>query len=195
MRHATMIQKSAAVSMASILQLVSRPGRQVEVRVRDEVQVEDVRNHDIVYIGPLVRLGPLAGHYQVRSRYRFDVPTAAVKDLVTEKSFLPEGELGAQHLDYALAARFTGPTGNHILIFTSGGRNAGLLQVVRTLTSEKGLAELETRLTAGSGAVPESFEALLSVTGFRQTDLGAEFIEVHALPASQPSRQARAETP
>jgi hypothetical protein len=195
LRYVTMIQKSAAVSMASILQLVSRPGRSVEVRVRDEVQVEDIRNNDIVYIGPLVRLGPLAGHYQMRSRYRFDASTSAVKDLVTEKSFLPEGELGAEHLDYALAARFEGPTGNHILIFTSGGRNAGLLQIVRTLTSPKGLAELEKRLSASSGAVPESFEALMSVTGFRQTDLGAEFIEVHALPASQAERQARAETP
>jgi len=167
----------------------------VEVRVRDEVQVEDIRNYDIVYIGPLVRLGPLAGHYQMRSRYRFDAPTTAVKDVVTEKSFLPEGELGAQHLDYALAARFDGPTGNHILIFTSGGRNAGLLQIVRTLTSEKGLAELEKRLATPSGAMPESFEALMSVTGFRQTDLSANFIAVHALPASRPERQARAETP
>jgi hypothetical protein len=195
LRYVTMIQKSAAVGMASILQLVSKPGRSVEVRVRDEVQVEDIRNNDIIYIGPLVRLGPLAGHYQVRSRYRFDAPTAAVKDLVTDKSFLPEGELGSQHLDYALAARFDGPTGNHILIFTSGGRNAGLLQIVRTLTSTEGLAELEKRLAAKSGEMPDSFEALMSVTGFKQTDLGAEFVAVHALPASHAERQARAETP
>jgi hypothetical protein len=195
LRYVTMIQKSAAVSMASVLQLVSRPGRRVEVRVRDEVQVEDIRNYDIVYIGPLVRLGPLAGHYQVRSRYRFDAPTTAVKDVVTDKSFLPEGELGAQHLDYALAARFDGPTGNHILIFTSGGRNAGLLQIVRTLTSAEGIARLEKRLATPAGAMPESFEALMSVTGFRQTDLSADFVEVHALPRSQPKRQARAETP
>lgn len=194
-RYVTMIQKSAAVGMASVLQLVSRPGRRVEVRVRDEVQVEDVRNNDIVYIGPLVRLGPLAGHYQAQSRYRFEASTAAVKDLVSEKSFLPEGELGGEHLDYALAARFEGPTGNHILIFTSGGRNAGLLQIVRTLTSPAGLAELEKRLSAASGATPESFEALMSVTGFRQTDLDAQFIDVHALPSSRAERQARAETP
>jgi hypothetical protein len=179
-----------------VLQLVSRPNRRVEVRVRDEVQVEDIRNNDIIYIGPLVRLGPLAGHYQVRSRYRFDAPSAALHDVVADKSFLPEGELGAEHMDYALAARFDGPTGNHILIFTSGGRNAGLLQVVRTLTSPAGLEQLEKRLRSESGAMPESFEALMSVTGFRQTDLDAEFIDVHALlPASQSERQARADPP
>jgi hypothetical protein len=194
-RYVTMIQKSAAVGMASILGIVNRPGRRVEVRVRDEVQVEDIRNNDIIYIGPLVRLGPLAGHYQTRSRYRYDPATAGVTDLVTEKSFLPEGELGGEHKDYALAARFEGPTGNHILIFTSGGRNAGLLQIVRTLTSADGLREFEKRLNTSSGGTPQSFEALLSVTGFKQTDLAAEFIDVHALPTSHSERQALAETP
>jgi hypothetical protein len=70
------------------------------------------------------------------------------------------------------------------MIFTSGGRNAGLLQIVRTLTSPDGLQEFERRLRAKSGDMPQSFEALLSVTGFKQTDLGSEFIDVHALPAA-----------
>jgi len=191
-RYVTMVQKSAAVGMASILQIVSRPGRRVEVRVRDEVQVDDIRNYDIIYIGPLVRLGPLAGYYQVRSRYRFDAAHASVTDLVSENVFMPEGELGAEHKDYALAAKFAGPTGNHIMIFTSGGRNAGLLQIVRTLTSPRGLAEFESRLRTKSGGLPQSFEALLSVTGFRQTDLDAEFIDVHALPEHGSARRAAA---
>jgi hypothetical protein len=165
----------------------------VDVRVRDEVQVEDVRNNDIFYIGPLVRLGPLAGHYQMRSRYRYDTATSGVTDLVTQKVFLPEGELGGQHKDYALAARFEGPTGNHIMIFTSGGRNAGLLQIVRTLTSPDGLQEFERRLRAKSGDMPQSFEALLSVTGFKQTDLGSEFIDVHALPAASHAQAGAAQ--
>jgi hypothetical protein len=193
LRYVTMIQKSAAVGMASVLQVVSKPGRRVDVRVRDEVQVEDIRNNDIIYIGPLVRLGPLAGHYQMRSRYRYDAVTSGVTDLVSEKAFLPEGELGGQHKDYALAARFEGPTGNHIMIFTSGGRNAGLLQIVRTLTSPAGIQEFENRLRAKSGEVPKSFEALLSVTGFKQTDLSAEFIDVHALPTASHAQAAAAQ--
>jgi len=190
LRYATMIQKSAAVGMASILQIVSRPGRRVEVRVLNELQAEDIRNYDIIYIGPLVRLGPLAGHYQLRSRYRFDPGKASVTDLMTQSVFLPEGELGAEHKDYALAAKFQGPTGNHILIFTSGGRNAGLLQIVRTLTSPAGLAQFDARLDSVPGGEPRFFEALLSVTGFRQADLAAEVIDVHALPFSPPARQA-----
>lgn len=192
LRYATMIQKSAAVGMASILQIVSRPGRHVEVRVPDEVQAEDIRNYDIIYLGPLVRLGSLAGHYQLRSRYRFNPGQASVTDLMTQSVFLPEGELGAEHKDYALAAKFQGPTGNHILIFTSGGRNAGLLQIVRTLTSPAGLAQFDARLRSMPGGEPRFFEALLSVTGFRQSDLAAEVIEVHTLPFSPTARQASA---
>jgi hypothetical protein len=190
LRYATMIQKSAAIGMASILQIVSRPGRRVEVRVPDEVQAEDVRNYDIIYLGPLVRLGTLAGHYQLRSRYRFNPGQASVTDLMTQNVFLPEGELGAQHKDYALAAKFQGPTGNHILIFTSGGRNAGLLQIVRTLTSPAGLEQFDARLRSMPGGEPRFFEALLSVTGFRQADLAAEVVDVHTLPFSPAARQA-----
>ena len=56
------------------------------------------------------------------------------------KVYSPEGTLAGQRLDYALFAKFPGPAGNHIMIFTSGLRNAGLLENVRTLTSPEGLA-------------------------------------------------------
>jgi hypothetical protein len=85
-------------------------------------------------------------------------------------------------LDYALAAKFLGPNGNHIMVFTSGVRNAGLLQVVRTATSSDGLDRLERSLLATPGALPDSFEALLTVAGFRQTDLSADIVEVNPLP-------------
>lgn len=187
-RYVTMIQKSAALGMASILRIVDGPGRRVTVTVRDELQADEIRNNDIIYLGPMVRLGPLAGYYQLGSRYRYNAATASLTDTVTRKVFLPQGTLGSQHTDYALAAKFSGPTGNHILIFTSGARNAGLLQILRTLTSPEGLTRFEARSRTQSGAVPRSFEALLTVTGYKQTDLVTEFIDINALPASR-SRQ------
>jgi hypothetical protein len=181
-RYTSMVQKSTTIGMASVLRLVSRPGRQVEVRARDDLQVDDLQKYDIVYIGPLSRLGPLAGHYELQSRYRYEQETAGIRDIVTGKSFVPEGENTAKHTEYALAARFIGPGGNRIVILTPGSRNSGMLLTVRTLTSTKGLEELEKRLLAFPGPLPESFEALLSVTSFGQTDLAAEVLDVHALP-------------
>jgi hypothetical protein len=185
-----MIQKSAAVGMAAILRIVDQPGRRVDVTVRDELQGDEIRNNDVIYLGPLVRLGPLAGYYQMRSRYQYNNEGSTLTDVVTQKVFAPEGALGNQHMDYALAAKFTGPTGNHIMILTSGARNAGLLQIVRTLTSPAGLDSFEAASRARSGTVPPAFEALMTVTGFKQTDLAAEVIEVNALPATQPQRRA-----
>jgi hypothetical protein len=192
-RYVTMLQKSVAIGMASILPILDRPGRRIEVVARDDVTVDAIRENDIVYLGPLVRLGPLASHYELRSRYRYDTKASSITDLSTGKSYLPEGTLGSKHVDYALAAKFVGPTGNHILIFTSGGRNAGMLQIVRTLTTPESLAAVEQQIRAESTDAAGSFEALLTVTGDRQTDLAAEVVEVHALPAK--SARAQVATP
>jgi hypothetical protein len=191
-RYVTMIQKTVAVGMASILRIVDRPGRRVEVAARDDVPVDEIRNNDIVYLGPLVRLGPLTGHYETRSRYRYNAEGATITDLASGKVFQPEGVLSGQHLDYALAAKFLGPTGNHILIFTSGARNAGLLQIVRTLTTPQGLASVEQRLRNEGPSTKDSFEALLTVTGFKQTDIAADIVALHPLPAVTPHFQKTA---
>jgi hypothetical protein len=180
-RYVTMIQKSAAVGMAAILPIVTRPGRTIEVVVRDDFTGDGIRDKDIIYIGPLVRLGPLAGYYQARSRYRYNAEGSTITDVVTNKVYAPEGSLGGTRLDYALAAKFNGPAGNHIMIFTAGARNAGLLQIVRTLTSPEGLAELEKKLHARSSQPPDEFEALLTVSGFKTTDLAASIVDVNPL--------------
>jgi hypothetical protein len=193
-RYVTMIQKSAAVGMAAILPIVTRPGRNIEVVVRDDFTGDGIRDKDIIYIGPLVRLGPLASYYQSRSRYRYSTEGSTITDVVTSKVYAPEGTLGGARLDYALASKFNGPAGNHIMIFTAGGRNAGLLQIVRTLTSPEGLAEFEKKLHARSSKVPDEFEALLTVTGFKTTDLAASIVDVNPLAAAS-MRTAKSLTP
>jgi hypothetical protein len=182
-RYVSMVQKSAAIGMAAILQIVDRPGRHIQVTVRDELQTEQILNNDIIYVGPLTGLGPLFGYYQSRSRYRYNASDSTLTDIDAHKAFSPRGVLSAERLDYALAAKFLGPNGNYIMVFTAGVRNAGALQVVRTVTSPEGLTRLESKLQARAGTLPDSFEALLTVAGFRQTDLSADIIEVNPLPA------------
>jgi hypothetical protein len=195
-RYVSMIQKSAAIGMSAVLRIVDTPGRRVEVEVRDDLQADDIRRNDIIYVGPIVGLGPLAGYYQLRSRYRFDSAGPRLIDLNTQKVFTPEGSLAGQRMDYALVAKFPGPAGNHIMIFTSGLSNAGLLQNVRTLTSPEGLASLAAKVRAKTGgALPDSFEALITVTGFRQTDLATEIVEVSALPVVRRQQHTDASPP
>jgi hypothetical protein len=187
-RYVTMIQKSAAIGMTSILPVVNVPGRDIDVTVADDMREDAIRTNDVVYIGPLARIGPLAGYYQPRSRYRYNGADSTIRDTATGRVFAPSGELGSQHTDYALAAKFIGPAGNHVIIFTSGVRNAGLLQIVRTLTSAEGLAAIDSKLRGASSQTPEEFEVLMTVTGFKTTNVNADVVEVHALPP--PGRSA-----
>lgn len=182
LRYSTMLQRSAVLGMVSVLQIVGRPGRQVEVRMRDELQAADIRKYDIIYIGPISRLGALGGGYQFQSRYRFDAPRSIVKDVINGQEYASEGSLGDHHKEYALAARFPGPEGNTLMIITSGGRNAGLLEVTRMLTSSAGLRRVDQQLAKIPKGKTSGFEALLTVNGFKQTDLSADVLEIHALP-------------
>jgi hypothetical protein len=182
-RYVTMVQKTVAVGMASVMRIIDRPGRRIEVVAQDDVSADAIRNNDVIYLGPLVRLGALGSHYALQSRYRFNSEAQMITDLATGKSFMPEGSLSDQHVDYALAARFLGPTGNHIVILTAGARNAGVLQIVRMVTSAEGVAKIDERLRADHHENAASFEALLTVTGFKQTDLMADLVNVTPMPA------------
>jgi hypothetical protein len=189
-RYVTMLQKTVAVGMASVLRIIDRPGRRIEVVVQDDVSGDDIRNNDVIYLGPLVRLGPLGSHYALQSRYRYSSEGSSITDVATGKTYMPEGSLSAEHVDYALAAKFLGPTGNHVMIFTAGARNAGVLQIVRTVTSPEGVANIEKHLQPSHAA--GSFEALLTVTGFKQTDLAAEIVNVTPMPAATARVQSTA---
>ncbi|MEO6186837.1 MAG: hypothetical protein ABIP38_01440 [Steroidobacteraceae bacterium] len=184
LRYSTMLQKSTAISMVEILQILGNRGRQVEVRLRDELRAEDLHRYDIVYVGPVTRLGPLSSDYHMQSRFRFDGANSGITDTVTGKAYHPEGSLGDRHKDYALVARYPGPVGNTIMVFTSGGRSAGLLQVVRTLTTAEGLNQF-WRSDGVAVTPPPAFEGLVAVSGYKQTDLSAVLVQMHALSGSK----------
>jgi len=188
-RYVTMVQKTVAVGMADVMRIIYRPGRRIEVVAQDDVSSDQIRNNDVIYLGPLVRLGALGSHYAMQSRYRFSSEGSTITDVATGKTYLPQGELNAQHVDYALAAKFLGPTGNHMVILSAGARNAGVLQIVRTATSAQGVNKIDERLRTDHAGDAGSFEMLLTVTGFKQTDLAAEIVNVTPMPA--PLTQAR----
>jgi hypothetical protein len=173
-RYMSMLQKNTAVGMAEVLQLVSHADRRVQVRVREEMQVSEV-DTDIIYIGPLSRLGPLAAQFELQSRYRFDRASLGILDSTSGLLHRPEGDMDGLHKEYALAARFRAPDGRNVLLITPGGRNSGLLMVVRMLTDPASVQELARRL----GPAPHGFELLIELTVNRQTDLTSRLVEAH----------------
>src|SRR5262249_36208106 len=97
-RYVTMVQKTVAVGMAAVMRIIDRPGRRIEVAAQDDVSVDEIRNNDIIYLGPLVRLGPLGSHYALQSRYRYNSTGQTITDVTSGKTFMPEGTLSAQHV-------------------------------------------------------------------------------------------------
>jgi hypothetical protein len=57
-----------------------------------------------------------------------------------------------------------------------------VLQIVRTVTSADSVAKIDERLHVTNGQHVGSFEALLTVTGYKQTDLMADIVDVTPMP-------------
>lgn len=181
----TLIPKSVAYGLVDVLPVVGTGARPVEVRILDELPLDDLRTHDILFMGPLVRIGPLGDALFRGSRYAFNYeqePRRLV-DTVSGEIFAPSPGRREHANDYGLFASFRGPAGNRVMVFASVGSELGLLPLMRSVTSAAGLAELQARLTRdGRDPLPDEFEALVAVSGYYRTDLSAELVRASARP-------------
>ena len=64
-----------------------------------------------------------------------------------------------------------------------------MLQTIRMVTSPTSLADLGKKLAPEARAT-KSFEALLSLTSFGQTDVAGELLAVHPLPSASATAAA-----
>lgn len=180
----TLLTKGTAYGLAAIMPILEARNRNVTVTILDELDIEDIRKNDIIFIGPLHRLGPLAEIYNPLSRYVYQRDKNRLVDKTTGKVSTARNPLAHDGVDYGMFAEFRGPEGNQILVFGSVASDIGLLQIVRSMTSVTELNRLKDMLKANDVGPPMSFEALFSATGYGRTDLTANVIEVH--PLKQP---------
>ncbi len=181
----TLLPKSVALGLATVLPLVDRTARPVKVAIADELDLNDLRDRDVIYIGPLVRLGPIENLYWKSSRYRYSRESMRLEDTSTGEAYSASGSWPAQRKDYGLFATFPGPTGNRIMILSSVATDIGLLQIARSMTSMQTITELEAKLTK-AGPRDGAFEVLFSATGIARTDFQAEIVAIHPLTGVHP---------
>lgn len=182
----TLVPKAVAYGLVDVLPVVRTGDRLVEVRILDELPVDDLLKHDVLFMGPLVRIGPLAEVLFRESRYAFnyDEEPRRLLDRRTGLEYASSPGRRENASDYGLFASIRGPAGNRIMVLASVGGDLGLLPLVRRLTSASGLEELQGVLTQqGEQPMPDEFEALIAVSGYYRTDLSAELIAAHARPA------------
>jgi hypothetical protein len=179
----TFLTTGAAYSLAAVMPILEGRGRKITVTILDELDVADIRDHDIIFVGPLYRLGPLAEYYNGISRYKYDHAANRIEDKVTGTGLTARGPLNRDGLDYGVFAEYRGPTDNYIMIFGSVTSDIALLQVVRNMTSPTELDRIGKGLQSDGGSLPPAFEALFAATGYERTDLSSDIVALHALNA------------
>ena len=179
----TLVTKGTVYGLTAVLPILESRGRDVRVTILDELEVSDIRNNDVIFIGPLHRLGPLAQYYDGLSRYTYVRDQNELIDRKTGKTLIARNPLSRQGLDYGMFAKFRGPDGNCIMIFSSVASDIGLQQIVRSMTSPTEVSRIKDMLEANGEGPPTAFEALFSATGYERTDLAATVVDVHALKA------------
>ena len=185
----TLLPKSVAYGLAAVLPLVDQTSRPVKVAIADEFDINDLRDSDVIYIGPLLRLGPIENLYGKVSHYRFEREHMRLASKDSAETYAASGNWPAQRTDYGLFATLRGPAGNRIVILSSVATDIGLLQIARSMTSMNTILEVQRRLQTVDPKVPDAFEVLFSATGFARTDLKAEIVAVHSFterPANKP---------
>ena len=181
----TLLTKGTAYGLAAILPILYGHREAVKPTILDELDTADIRKNDVIFIGPLHRLGPLAAYYNNLSRYEYDRVDNRLKDKKTGKYLIARSPMSRDGKDYGIFAGFRGPDGNRIMIFASVASDIGLLQIVHSMTSKTELDHIGHMLEAQGAGETDSFEALFSATGYDRTDLTADIIEVHPLKPSK----------
>jgi len=185
----TLLTKGTAYGLAAILPIL-RGRTDLKTTILDELDVDDIRKNDVIFIGPLHRLGPLAAYYNNLSRYEYDRAENRLKDKKTGKFLVARSPMSRNGVDYGIFAGFRGPDGNRIMILASVASDIGLLQIVHSMTSKTELDHIGHMLAAQGAGETDSFEALFSATGYDRTDLTANIVEVHALKRAKTDANA-----
>lgn len=165
---------STANALSKIAPILSAPNKSIQVILASQLTPDALRNSHIVYVGHLSGLGLLSDAVFDVSGFTignggFDelVDTSTGKTYINNNGIPGEHTNKAQHLAYLAA--FNGPTNNRIITI-AGFRDAGLIELAASITSEAGLSELNVQTQESN------FEAIYQTNGFGQATSPAKLI-------------------
>lgn len=182
----TYLPKSVAFGLQSILPRATAASSSVGIKLVSELTSEDVRGYDIVFLGFIRSMGILRDYYFTRSSFSVEPPYLNIARPGTGDVFARSGPLPDRNLDYGLFARFTGPSGNQILVF-SGIGDVGVSATARSLNTIEGMREIDDLLASSAIDVSSGWEVLLEVDGHSRTDLDFRLLGPFPLEGHRPA--------
>ena len=165
------LPRSSVFALQTLLSSAAATPEDVTLKLISELTPEDLRTHDIVYVGFFRSMAILRDYYFARSNFAPDAPLfMSLTDSSSGEVFTRSGP-GPQHnRDYGLFARLTGPAGNRIVVMAGIG-DVGVSAVVRAMHSDGGDEQSAASRDAAGIDAGHDFELLIEAKGHSRTDL------------------------
>jgi hypothetical protein len=180
----TLLPKSVMTGFAAIVPMMETTSREWSIRLSSELRFEDLRDTDIIYMGPMSRMGRLGDFLYSTSALRFHQEGYTIEDTSADVSYSGTGVDPGLLTDYGLFAAFPGPGNNRIFVLANAGKDIGLLGLVQSITSTAGLADIQNKLLAAKGSADGFYEVLFAVSGYERTDLSAKVVVARPLASA-----------
>ena len=178
------LPRSSAFALQALLPSASDAPEGVTLKLVSELTPEDMRTHDIVYVGFVRAMGILRDYYFTRSNFAPDAPLfMSLTDSISGEVFTRSGPVPQYNRDYGLFARVTGPDGNRIVVLAGIG-DVGVSAVVRAMSSDRGDEQSAALRGAAGIEAGHDFELLIEAKGHSRTDL--DFTVTRAMPLHAP---------
>jgi hypothetical protein len=172
----TYLPKSSVFALQTILPLANAASDNVGIKLVSELRPEDIRDHDVIYIGFVRAMGILRDYYFARSNFAPDQPLFMTLQHSATGNVYERSGPGPQHnTDYGLVAAFVGPAGNRILVIAGIG-DVGVSAAVRAIGTRSGLKLLDPALRSLPRTTSTEIEVLIEAVGHSRTDLGIHVV-------------------
>jgi hypothetical protein len=177
------LPKSTAFALQTLLPKFDASRKTVSMKLISELTAEDLRDHDLVYVGFVRAMATWRDYFLGKSNFTAEPPLFMSFARKDGEVFMRSGPVPRHNRDYGIVARFTGPTGNEIVVLTGIG-DVGVLAAVRAAGTEPGIRQIEAELRAAEVDVGAGFEVLVEADGHSRMDLGARVVGAYALGSS-----------
>jgi hypothetical protein len=177
------LPKSAVFGLQAILPRALATGQAVNIKLVSELTSDDLRDHDVIYVGFVRAMGFLREYYFGKSNFCSEPPLfMTLTHIAHGDAYVRTGPVPERNTDYGLFARFLGPSGNQILVFTGIG-DVGVLAAVDSLSRSDGIGQVEQLLRSAEMDLSSGFEVLIEADGHSRTDLGFRVVGAYRLSA------------
>lgn len=178
------LPRSTVFALQTLLPDAGAAPPEIALKLVSEVTPEDLRSHDVVYVGFVRAMGILRDYYFTRSNFSPDSPLFMSLTSSQNGEVFTRSGPGPQYIrDYGLFARLTGPTGNRIVVLAGIG-DVGVSAVVRAMHSDSGREGSKALLDSAGIDGARDFELLIEAEGHSRTDLDFAIVGAYPLRAS-----------